>query len=180
MEIFISSPAISSPADQEDVRHQNVRRCISETCIHAWLEVQRFTMYIESRAFKQRHRWAEEAAEGKVYCLADDDCLPRPDLSLPRMAELFTLYPDYGLICLADVHGNVKNPREPVIPANAPGGIRFIRKGVVTAFPQNFSGDDTEYHELVVKAGFKVGICPEYERLHLGLWHSTWQRKESK
>lgn len=132
--------------------------------------------------FAERWKWAEQHSTPRtyggqpvVYCLADDDCLPCPDLDLAKIESLFTTHIGYGIIALADVHGNTR--RDEVKESTCVGGIRFIRKGIVTQFPDTFQGCDSEYYDLMRATGYKSGVYLGYDRLHLGHYHSLWQRR---
>lgn len=117
---------------------------------------------------------SERLACELCYCIADDDCLPCPSLDFNDIVRLFVLNPDYATIGMMNLLAPVKG--EGLVESHAVGGIRFIRKGVVTEFPADFNGDDSAYYDLVRAKGFKQGIITTYPFLHLGLWHSTWRK----
>lgn len=167
MEIFISSALASS----------KIRCMMSNLVVQSWGEIiNPLGLVIQGvESFPNRWKWAESKPTGPIYCLADDDCLPCPTLDLNRVEELFRTWTGYGILALADYHGSYREG--PIVESACVGGIRFIRKGIVTEFPDSFTGCDSEYHDLMTKAGYKSGIITEYTRLHMGVFHSLWQKR---
>jgi len=163
MEVFISTC----------LEQSKQRRYLFSAVCEAWWPKASQT-YWDYLPHGERFQWAERLSSDSVYCLTDDDCLPCPWLDLGKIAQLFRDHPDYATIACMNLLNPVKG--EGLIEAEAVGGIRFIRKGVVTEFPADFDGDDSRYFDLVKAKGFKQGYVPEFPMLHLGCWHSTWKR----
>lgn len=160
MEVFISSGNYD----------EGIRASLTDVVFEAWEEIDvLFTMQHHSLA--GRFPWAEAKSKGEFYGNCDDDCIPHPSLRPWHIESLFRSHPDYATIGMMNLLAPVKG--EGLVEAHAVGGIRFIRKGVVTEFPADFNGDDSAYYDLVRAKGFKQGIITTYPFLHLGLWHST-------
>lgn len=152
---------------------------MANTAVQAWRELASPPVHTIRQAacsFPERWKWAEEESIDPFFCLADDDCLPCPNLDLSKVEDLFRTWIGYGILALADYHGSYREG--PIVESTCVGGIRFIRKGCVTEFPAGFTGCDSEYYDLMTKAGYKSGIITEYTRLHMGVYHSLWTRRK--
>lgn len=140
--------------------------------------------FIYSRGYPPPDRWshAESLAQSKIYILADDDCLPPPDLDCAYVESIFDRLPDFGLLAIGNPNRDYgMYTDQDVVEAWACGGIRFIRKGIVTEFPDNFTGDDGMFDGYLKKAGYRSGYLRKWPLMHMGDGYSVWkQLQESK
>lgn len=128
-------------------------------------------------------RWvaAESLAQSPIYCIADDDCLPPYDLDCTYIESIFQRLPDFGLLAIGNSgreYGLYAD--QDVIESWACGGIRFLRKGIVTEFPDNFTGDDGMYYEYLKAKGYRSGYLRRWSVIHLGEGYSIWKQLQGR
>ena len=173
MQVFLSIP------DGQSKVRMHIKNAVAE----AWRAIPGATLIGGVCTAAERWRWAEEQAQAqsRIYVLADDDCLPHPKLDIQRVANAMILRPEYGMIGLHNVvtpyQGRVDE--DGIIEAHALGGVRFIRRGVVTEFPDSFNGDDSAYWDLMNARGYRQGVATgeTFGFVHCGEWRSTWTPK---
>ena len=136
-----------------------------------------------AREFQVRRREeAERRAEGSIYIVADDDCLPMESdwvslglsalESFPEIAQLSgyptnaTIYPTGQCLHNGSIHFTENQ---------SICGSYFQRKGLMTEFPplSEFSYSRTQADWFRAK-GYKVGLTPLLHFNHLGEGFSTW------
>jgi len=122
-------------------------------------------------------RQAEELAKSDPYIICNDDNLPYGQDFVSNGLDIMNRYPDYGVISGVVVNGEgsefeMNGPE--VKEIHAVGGLVFLRKGLVTNFPQlEDCFWDGERHKQVVEKGFKSGYSRSLPYLHMGAHFSV-------
>ena len=175
--LLISAPFPAAPLTTRFREH------LANAVASAWREIPSVRI-LQSRLHPpERWLYAERLTHERFYILADDDCLPHPKLDIQRVVNTMILRPEYGMIGLHNVvtpyQGRVDE--DGIIEAHALGGVRFIRRGVVTEFPDSFNGDDSAYWDLMHARGYRQGVATgeTFGFVHCGEWRSTWPLRPS-
>jgi hypothetical protein len=171
MEVFIGSPPYDNFGELGTFRAQ-----IRDLVMYAWARQPQ--VYLRAFISGPRDRWitAESKAQGNIYILADDDCLPPYNLNLEQVSNLFDEYPEFGMLAIGNTTEYGMYADQNIIEAGSVGGIRFLRRGMVTSWPENFSGDDNQYAGLMRVKGFRSAYVRRYGLQHLGDGYSVWQK----
>jgi hypothetical protein len=123
-----------------------------------------------------RRQIAEDNAEGEIYILAEDDCMPLGKGFIEHGLHLMGTYRDYAVISPTVLNGVYEGPQyKPegdLIRANGGGGINFTRHGYIPTKIEGFF-DEAMQGEWLSKRGWKSGYALELKMNHLGAHLST-------
>lgn len=138
---------------------------------------------------RERRIQAEAKAQGKVYIVADDDCLPDPrsvisDDSLWRLSHFAVLsfWPVNAKLNPWTPKGYAPYEDREVMEHVSVGGIRVCRKGAMKYWPPcpDDKGYDGIEAEVLRADNWKVGYLKTAQMLHLGEGFSTvWPTSKS-
>ena len=129
---------------------------------------------------KSRRVRADNLASGRVYILADDDCLPQlKPFVLSAWNLAMSMSGQYGMLSLMPDNANIypwsegeedRNVMEHV----SVGGIRFCVKGAMEKWPpMEGPGYDRTHADQLRRQGLKVGYFKDFKMTHLGEGSST-------
>ena len=137
----------------------------------------------QGREFQRNRRVeAESRAKGEVYCVADDDCLPRFN-TVDDAARLLRVHPDFAILSAWPENCTINDwtPEDyspyrsgDVAEHVSVGGIRFMRKGAQAEWPpQEGNWYDRTQADWLRAHGWRVGLLRNIRTLHLGEGYST-------
>jgi glycosyltransferase involved in cell wall biosynthesis len=168
----------------------------SEDIVRTFDDVRLWYRRLQTRGLSSARNAAIEESTGRILAFTDDDCTVSPDW-LRRIAEVFSRDAAVGII-FGTFQAVAHDPREFYVPSFAParyrrlqgrwdtrcndheaGGNMAIRRDVLTAVgPFDpclcaggtfFSGEDSDFNNRVLRAGFAVVHDPESVVLHWGM-----------
>jgi hypothetical protein len=122
---------------------------------------------------------AEQLAETDPYVLADEDCWLLGKGTLESGEKLFHRYPGYGQLSFRTTPDNPQPVPGLFLDGNifespSCGGVRVIRKGILTNFPPSGPHGYDEYHCAAMhRKGFRTGYFTDLRAHHLGYLWST-------
>lgn len=150
-----------------------LRAAMRSVAIQAWQQIPHMSVFAYQADPRDRWILADSIAEDSIYCIADDDCIPCPWLTVEHIEAMMNKYPDYGVLALDSGNPGSGYEDQCIKACHSVGGIRFIRKGMIEQWPASFTGDDSQHAGLMkMKSAYLKG----YPMIHMGEWHSVWQK----
>lgn len=115
-------------------------------------------------------RAAERLAKSPIYVIADDDCLPVQRDFVASGLKAMSGKPDYGMMGAFNITDN----NEYDFNSGAePGGIVFVRKGILTDFEDRGPDKvDGSIADEMKRKHFRYGVSPNIRFNHLGSGYS--------
>jgi hypothetical protein len=131
------------------------------------IEIREENFHMESK------RKAEELATTPIYVVADDDCLILGKDFIEQGIAFMNEQMEVGMIGAWNVIDDHGLSQTAVLVNKDPGGIIFVRKGILTEFNDLGADHTDESLSLEMKRkGYRVGVTPQARFNHLGSGYS--------
>jgi hypothetical protein len=162
------------------------RESLTYRCERAWhdLDVNLRTitptiLRVEKAAFqKERRVFADEHAEGPVYIVADDDCLPPLGDWLTLACDILQRHPEFAILSLWPTNAPINRwtptdyapfEDDEVMEHFSVGNIRVCRQHMLSEWPPlEGNAYDTAHCTALRAAGYRVGYYKNIKMTHLG------------
>ena len=180
-------------------RPNSVRAKMRDLCLARWRDepgILLFNLMGKDAGFQRRRRiTADNDAEGKIYIVADDDCLlvaNRHAHCIETAVNILKSRPEFSILSLHPTNANIVawTPADGYKPHvdglveehHSVGGIRVCRKGHMTNWPPHDKrpGYDQVHCDAIREAGGHVGFITAIRMNHLGEGYTTLPLRRTK